>query len=643
MMNTLKTYTSVLAALLMIFVFTLPVSADYAGSINEEDVKETIKKPGYSPYAGRNFPSKVLWGDTHLHTNLSLDARAFGVILEPEDAYRFARGEEVTASHGERIKLARPLDWLVVTDHSDGMGAMKEIVDGNPMLMREPLLRDWHNRLKQGGDTALMTTMEVIETFAGVRDQKLPDVVLSEEFAKTIWDSYLDTAEKYNDPGRFTAIIGYEWTSTPKGLNLHRNVLYRGNADVARQMLPYTTAESFNPEDLWKWMELYEDKTGSQVLALAHNGNMSNGIMFPEINPETGKPLTREYAKTRVRWEPIYEVTQIKGDGESHPYLSPNDEFAGYDALWDKGGLGSPIPKKPEMLQYEYAREALKIGLKLEKKLGTNPYKFGMVGSTDSHTALATAEEENFFGKHSGKEPKAERWSKLVGKMGAVTYYGWEQVSSGYAAVWATENTRKAIFDAMKRKEVYATTGPRMTVWFFGGWDFNDSDAKKRAPGIVGYSKGVSMGGDLNSAPKGTTPTFLVAALKDPIRGNLDRIQIVKGWLDKKGETHEKVYDVVWSEDRKPGSDGKLPPVGNTVDVANAAWTNTIGAPELITVWKDPDFDPNQKAFYYARVIEIPTPRWTAYDAKRFGVKMSDEVPMITQERAYTSPIWYTP
>jgi hypothetical protein len=407
-------------------------------------------------------------------------------------------------------------------------------------------------------------------------------------------------------------------------------------------MLPFTAAESFNPEDLWKWMEKYEDKTGGRLLALAHNGNVSNGLMFPLINPVTGKPLTREYAETRIRWEPIYEVTQIKGDGETHSYLSPNDEFADYET-WDKANLG-PVPKKKEMLQYEYAREALKNGLKLEQKLGVNPYKFGMVGSTDSHTGLATAEEENFFGKHSGKEPKPERWSALVGEFGDIKYFGWEQVSSGYAAVWATENTRKAIFDAMKRKEVYATTGPRMTVWFFGGWNFTIDDAEARAPGIIGYSKGVSMGGNLSSARKGKSPSFLVAALRDPYRGNLDRIQIVKGWLDKKGKTHEKVYDVAVSDGRKIEADGRCKtPVGNTVNVKNATWTNTIGDSEFITAWKDPDFDPKQRAFYYARVIEIPTPRWTAYDAKRYGVKMSDEVPMITQERAYTSPIWYTP
>jgi hypothetical protein len=563
------------------------------------------------------------------------------VILSPEDAYRFARGEEVTASHGERVKLSRPLDWLVVSDHSDAMGTMNEIVKGNATLMRDPKVRDWHERIKQGGKTALLATMEVIETFAGVSGEKIPAILLDEDFAGSIWARYLETAEQYNEPGRFTTIIGYEWTSTDGGNNLHRNVLYRDGADAARQMLPYTTAESFNPEDLWKWMQSYEDKTGGRVLTLAHNGNVSNGLMFPEINPETGKPLTDSYAKARIRWEPLYEVTQIKGDGESHPYLSPNDEFADYET-WDKGNLG-PVPKKPDMLKYEYAREALKTGLKLEQKLGVNPYKFGMVGSTDSHTALATAEEENFFGKHSGKEPKPERWNTLMGQFGDITYLGWEQVSSGYAAVWATENTREAIFDAMKRKEVYATTGPRMTAWFFGGWDFEAADAQARTPGAIGYSKGVSMGGDLTNGPDGKSPSFLVAALKDPYSGNLDRIQIVKGWLDEDGKTHEKVYDVVWSGDRQPGADGKLPPVGNTVDVANATWANTIGTAEMITVWRDPDFDPAQRAFYYARVIEIPTPRWTAYDAKRFGVIVDSSVPMITQERAYTSPIWYMP
>jgi hypothetical protein len=606
------------------------------------DDAKLFKKRGYSPYAGRGFPTKLLWGDTHLHTNLSLDARAFGVTLGVEEAYRFARGEEVTATHGERAQLSRPLDWLVIADHSDGMGAMNEIVAGNSSLLRDPTVKDWSKRINQGGETALAATMDIINSFT---QGKIPPILLDDRFAQSIWDKYLKTAEEFNDPGRFTAMIGYEWTSTEKGNNLHRNVLYRDGRDLARRMLPYTTTESFNPEDLWKWMEGYEQKTGGRVLALAHNGNLSNGIMFPvEVNPATGQPLSGDYAKTRARWEPLYEVTQIKGDGETHPFLSPNDEFADY-GTWDQGNLNLSVPKTDDMLQREYAREALKNGLKLETKLGTNPYKFGMVGSTDAHTALAAVEEENFFGKHSGNEPNAKRAEHIIGQFGDKKYVGWEMVSSGYAAVWATENTREAIFDAMQRKEVYSTTGPRIGVRFFGGWDFEANDAKSRLPAEVGYSKGVPMGGDLTKGPKGKAPSFLVAAIKDPYSGNLDRVQIVKGWLDGKGKTHEKVYDVAWSGGklRKKLVNGKLRPVGNTVDVANATWTNTIGAPELITVWTDPEFDPKQGAFYYARVIQIPTPRWTAYDAKRFGVKMPKEIPMTTTERAYTSPIWYTP
>ena len=518
---------------------------------------------------------------------------------------------------------------------------MNEVIAGNRSLMRDPTIRDWNKRMNAGGKTALLATMDVINAFT---QGKLPSILDDKKFQQTIWDRYLKTAETFNNPGRFTTLIGYEWTSTENGNNLHRCVIYRDGADRARRMLPYTAAESFNPEDLWKWMQRYEETTGGEVFAIAHNGNLSNGIMFPvETNPATGRPLTADYAKDRIRWEPLYEVTQIKGDGETHAFLSPNDEFADYET-WDQGNLNLSVPKTKDMLQYEYAREALKNGLKLEQELGTNPYKFGLQGATDSHTALSTAEEENFFGKHAGAEPNAERAEHIMGQFGDKKYMGWQMAASGYTGVWATENTRNAIFDAMKRKEVYGTTGPRMTVWLFGGWEFTTADGEQRAPGRIGYSKGVPMGSDLMNAPKGTSPTFLVAALKDPYSGNLDRMQIVKGWLDQKGQTHEKVYDVAVSDGRKIGDDGRCrKPVGNTVDVANATWRNTIGASELITVWKDPAFDPEQKAFYYARVIEIPTPRWTAYDAKRFGVKMSDHVPMTTQERAYTSPIWYTP
>jgi hypothetical protein len=367
--------------------------------------------------------------------------------------------------------------------------------------------------------------------------------------------------------------------------------------------------------------------------------------MFPIVDSFTGSEIDRTYAETRAKWEPLYEATQIKGDGEAHPFLSPTDEFADYEN-WDQGNLDLSVPKKDDMLQYEYARSGLQVGLQLENELGVNPYKFGMIGSTDSHTGLATAEEENFFGKHAGTEPSAVRYLHPMAQMGDRKYESWEMVSSGLAAVWARENTREAIFDAMMRKETYASTGPRMLVRFFGGWDFTEDDALNRLPADVGYLKGVPMGGDLPKAPDNNAmPTFLVGALKDPLSGNLDRIQIIKGWIDGDGQRQEKVYDVVWgdADKRKPGADGKLPAVGNTVNVKAATWTNTIGDPELIAIWRDPDFNPKVSSVYYARVLEIPTPRWTAYEAARFGITLPEGVEMVTQERAYTSPIWYTP
>ena len=607
-----------------------------------DSVRTSVREPAYSPYAGRNFPTQVYWGDTHVHTDNSLDANGFGARIGPEEALRFARGEEVMSSSGELFKLSRPLDWLVVADHSDGMGAMKEIRKGNPRLLADPTVRDWYNQFKAGGEAAFTATMDVINAFS---QGTTPEVVLDRDFQQTVWDEYIDITERFNEPGRFTAMIGYEWTSTEDGINLHRNVLYRDDGDVARRMVPYTTAESFNPEDLWKWMARYEETTGGKVLALAHNGNMSNGVMFPvEFNPETGKRLTGDYAAQRARWEPLYEVTQIKGDGETHPLLSPDDEFADFETL-AIGNLNLTVVKTDEMIRTEYARQALRDGLAMAEKLGTNPYKFGMLGSSDTHTALAAVEEENYIGKHAGTEPEAGRWNHPMAKFAGRQYDGWAMSASGYAGVWATENTREALWDAMQRKEVYATTGPRMLVRFWGGWDFEEQDALSRLPAEVGYTKGVPMGGDLSGAPEGKAPTFLVAALKDPLSGNLDRIQIVKGWLGKDGKTYEKVYNVVWgdAERRELDDDGRLPPVGNTVNVKQATWLNTIGDPELIATWTDPDFDSAQPAFYYLRVLEIPTPRWTAYDAKRFGVKMDPEVPMYLQERAYTSPIWYTP
>jgi hypothetical protein len=441
-------------------------------------------------------------------------------------------------------------------------------------------------------------------------------------------------------------MIGYEWSSNTGGNNLHRNVVFRDNGDKASQVDPLTVYPPYgsdNPADLWKWMAAYEQKTGGSVLAIAHNGNLSNGLMFPVVEAFS-KPLDRDYAEQRAKWERLYEATQSKGTGEAHPLLSPEDEFADFE-IWDKGNLDGSVVKKKEMLEFEYVRSAYKNGLKLEQTLGVNPYKFGLVSGSDAHTALTAMEEENFFGKTVPQEPSPQRMTGVFidNVQSGVKVMDWEVSASGYAAVWAKENTRAAIWDAMERKETYSTTGTRMLVRFFGGWEFVSEDAANRLPAQIGYTKGVPMGGDLTNAPSDQSPTFLVAALKDPIGANLDRYQIIKGWLDGSDTVHEKVYDVAWSGDRKLDSDGKLPPVGSTVDVANATWTNTIGAPELIGVWKDPDFDPSQPAFYYGRVIEIPTPRWTAYDAKRFGSQPLPGTAMTVVERAYTSPIWYAP
>jgi hypothetical protein len=429
------------------------------------------------------------------------------------------------------------------------------------------------------------------------------------------------------------------------GNNLHRNVIFREGAELAGRVVPYTTQEpigSTDPLDLYAYLENYEETIGGSVLALAHNGNLSNGFMFPVDEQYTGRAIDRRYVEERARWEPMYELTQIKGDGEAHPLLSPDDEFADYET-WDAGNLDLTQAKTDDMLPYEYAREALKNGLLLEERFGTNPYKFGLVGSTDSHTALAAVEEENFFGKHSGGEPSPDRMMHPFTETDQGRFEGYQTVASGLAAVWAEENTREAIFDAMERKEVYGTTGTRLSVRFFGGWDFSEQDLNSRAPAFVGYEKGVPMGGDMKPRAGNAAPSFMVYALRDPIGANLDRIQIVKGWLDAQGETHERVYNVAWSTGRELDGDGNLPAVGNTVDVANANWTNTIGASELGTVWTDPDFDPSQPAFYYARVLEIPTPRWVVYDAFRFGVDIPEGARTIHQERGYTSPIWYMP
>ena len=585
------------------------------------------------------YPERAYFGDTHVHTGWSFDAGLDGAVTSPEDAFRLASGAEVTSNSGQMVKLQRPLDWMVITDHSDGMGTINEVQSGNPEMIADPFLNTLYEAMK--GNDPKARGAAVLEVINRQSNGNLPKQVMDPKWMVSAWQKTAATADKYNKPGTFTAMIGYEWTSNAGGGdNLHRNVIYRDDASFAKQMIPFTTFQSEDAEKLWDWMAAYEQKTGGKVLAIPHNGNLSNGRMFEETRFD-GSPMTAEYAQNRQRWERLFELTQIKGQSESHPSLSPGDEFASWD-MWDTGNLNGVV-KKPGMIRTEYYREALKSGLRLEAKLGANPFKYGAQSGTDTHTGLATAEENNFWGKFKNLEPRAGRWQPVVtGGPGPGGHRGWEQSAAGYTGVWATSNTRAAIWDAMMRRETFSTTGPRMTVRFFGGYDFADSDAAGDVA-KAGYSKGVPMGGDLKAAPAGKKAGFLIAAMKDPDGANLDRVQVIKGWLGADGKTHEKIYEVVWAGERKPDAAGKLPPVGNTVDMAKASYANSIGAAQLIAHWTDPDFDPALKAVYYVRVLEIPTPRWTAYDQMRFKDKMPDNIPTSLQERAFTSPIWYSP
>jgi hypothetical protein len=612
----------------------------FAQDVQMDPADVTLGKAEYSPYLDQGYPDRVYFGDTHLHTSYSTDAGMFGTRLGPDEAYRFALGEEVTSSEGVRARLQRPLDFLVVADHAENLGLAPMIAESNPDLLKTEFGRMVHDLVKSGkGGEAYNAWGERMI----VRQDPLQG---QEAIARSMWERITAAAEKYNQPGKFTAFIGFEWTSGPDGNNLHRNVIFRDGKAEADQVLPISQYDTTDPEELWQWMSDTEQKTGGRLLAIPHNGNLSSGRMFDDITLTTKRPLDRDYAERRMRWEPLYEVTQMKGDGEAHPALSRNDEFADFET-WDRGAFGETV-HTAAMLPREYAREALKRGLAYEQKLGANPFKFGMIGSTDSHTALSTTTEDNFFGKITGLEPtgKPDRYEEIItGRFvsdPAGQSRSWQTSASGLAAVWATDNTREALWDAMARKEVYATTGTRLMVRVFAGYDFVADDVQRHDFAKYGYQKGVPMGGDLSAAPAGKAPAFLIRALRDVDGANLDRVQVVKGWMDAQGELQEKVYDVVWSGDRRPGRDGKLPPVGNTVNVADASYTNTIGAPLLLTYWKDPSFNANERAFYYVRVIEIPTPRWTTYDAKIFGVKLP-EAPTAIQDRAYTSPIWYTP
>ena len=590
------------------------------------------------------FPERPLWGDTHLHTDNSIDAFGFGVRLGPEDALKFASGQEVTATTGIKAKLARPLDFLVITDHSDGLGATRRLYDAPRLLIRDPVLRRWHDMMHEGPDQSQHAIAELITAAAkGTLPEALRDPERQRKATLEIWDKHLKTLDRYNRPGVFTALAGFEYTLMPGGNNLHRNVIFRDGYDRTSQVLPYPGIG--NPvEGLWDYMDAYERKTGGQALAIPHNANLSNGMMFELVMPGGG-PMTADYARRRAVHEPVVETTQIKGDSEAHKFLSPDDEFASFGvAGWELGNLPLTQRTTPAMLGGNYIREALKRGLSVEQRTGVNPYKFGLVGSTDSHTALATADEDNFFGKHTGNEPSAKRALAPQNLGTDQGRYGWNYLAGGYAAVWARANTRAEIFDALKRREVYATTGPRMVLRVFGGHDFAAKDWSGdwvRA----GYTRGVPMGGDL--ADTGRAPSFLISAMKDPDGANLDRLQVVKGWIDAAGTAQERVYDIAWSDmdGARKRVGGKIPLVGDTVDRAKASYANTIGTPQLRAAWTDPDYRRGQRVFYYVRLLEIPTPRWVLFDALRYHLTLPPEVmaQSVAQERAYSSPIWLNP
>jgi hypothetical protein len=605
-----------------------------------DQVKQVVT--GQVEVAEAPYPERVFWGDTHLHTSNSPDAFGFGNRLDPEAALRFARGEEVTSSTGIKAKLARPLDFLVITDHSDGFATIKQLYNAPRSFITHPLMLRWYDMMHAGPEQSRKAVGEIID--AKAKNSLPPELINpagAAERLKNNWLAHVATVEQYNEPGKFTAFMGFEYTLMNRGNNLHRNVVFRDGGNRVAGYPPLASNNLTAPDTLWDWLDGYEKKTGGKALTIPHNSNLSNGEMFMMTDP-SGGPMSAEYARRRALREPMVEITQIKGDSESHPFMSPNDEFAAYgDTGWELGNLDFSEKTNPEMQRGSYVREALKRGLLIAQRTGQNPYKYGVIGSTDSHTSLATADDDNYFGKHPGHEPSATRATASQGLGRHDERMGWNYLASGYAAVWATSNSREAIFDAMMRREVYATTGPRMTVRVFGGWDFKADDLKGDWV-KAGYARGVPMGGELK--PGSGQPSFVISALKDPQDGNLDRVQVVKGWVDAAGQSHEKVFDVVWSDmEHRKAANGLVPAVGDTVNTATATYENSIGAPSLATVWSDPEFNPKQRAFYYVRVLQIPTPTWMDYDLAKYKLTLPPEIPLRQQERAYTSAIWYSP
>lgn len=570
---------------------------------------------------------QILFGDTHLHTSWSPDANLMGNrSADPDTAYRFAKGLPVIhPGHRARVAIETPLDFLAVSDHAEFMGIIPMVMANDPRIADSDTARRFRALAREGRAAEGMNIL-LDQVSSGIVDPAL----VAPEVTGSVWGEIIAAAERHNDPGRFTTLLAWEWSSMPQMANLHRIVLVGGGAEVARKFVPYSSFEDTRPEALWAWLEATSKRTGARFLAMPHNSNISLGRMF-EATMSDGRPIDADYARTRLRWEPVVEITQVKGDSETHPNLSPTDEFAGYEKF-------PVINGTTRDLAADYVRSALLRGLEIEARIGVNPYAFGIAGATDSHTGLATAEERNFLGKFaSGATPEAN----LTPPAGPAIR-GLDLGAAGLAAVWAEANTREAIFEAFARKETYATTGPRIVLRFFGGWRYAERDAEATDLARRGYAKGVSMGGVL-PARDGNAPRFLVQAQMDPTGAKLDRIQIVKGWVDSAGAAHEQIYDVALSDERRVGSSGTAPPVGDTVDRETGRYENTIGDAILATVWTDPDFDPTRAAFYYARVLEIPTPRHSLLDAIATGEQPPASHPTTVQERAYASPIYFRP
>ena len=593
----------------------------------------TTADDAYSPTVRDAYPDTVYWGDTHVHTYLSGDAFGMGNRTTPDTAYRFAKGEQVVSAGGKPARLRRALDFLLISDHAENVGILPRLVGGDERLLTEDGHR-WRRFFSEITPLAEVLKAEDADTFGTLSGALMTgkqawngDYAIDALFRQEVWNAVIDAAERHNHPGTFTTFVGFEYSSNPP--MLHRNVLFAGDPEQTRQARPFSKYDSENPEDLWAHLAEYEARTGSGVISIPHNSNLSRGRMFTD-RTHAGAAITSDYATLRSDREPVVEVTQIKGDSETHPLASPDDPFADFET-W-QGANFDKDDASDAWVGSSYVRPALARGLGIEAAVGANPFKFGLIGSSDSHNGLATADDDNFWGKMASNEPNPYRASSQ-------SIYA----ASGYAAVWAEANTRQALFAAFKRREVYATTGPRIALRFFGGWDYAEADAARPDLAAVGYRRGVPMGGDLTRPDDGEAPSFLIRAVKDPDGANLDRVQVVKGWRNRDGELFERVYDVAWSGNRSI-TDGVLEDVASTVDPATAEYLNTVGAPELAVTWTDPDFDADEPAFYYVRVLEIPTPRWTAYDAAFYRIPALPEgVPVVTRERAYSSPIWYTP